>query len=143
MSGIRSGACLITMMLCVVGTSHAQAQAFGEQAPVQFKFNNTAETSEIYRQQLGASAAAAASSGLGGYGYGLSGQSSSQTTNGVTVTNTYNVTMSGSNDTLNVQGATVNANQTSTGTTQTSANTQGNTTNNTKKHVDTQSILNK
>jgi hypothetical protein len=100
------------------------AQGWGEQAPVQFKYSNQAMTSEVYRMQLGASAAAAAAaaSASGGFGGGL--QSSSNLNNAVQINNnaTYNVTVSGDSNYLNF-GDTINAQQSSTGTQQSSSNT--------------------
>jgi len=106
----------------------AQAQGWGEQAPLQFRYSNQGITNELYRNQLGLAAAAAATSSSslssGGSGSNGTNQLSSQLNNAVQVTesNTYNVTISGSGNYLNVTGATVNAQQSSTGTSQTSTN---------------------
>ena len=121
----RVGAALV-LCLCGLGsTGAAFAQAWGEQAPLQFRYINQGMTSEIARNQLGetAAAAAASSSSLGGSGGGL-GQASSQLSNVVQLDlhNTYNVTITGDGNYLNVTGSTVNAQQTSTGTTQTGIN---------------------
>jgi hypothetical protein len=110
-------------------SSSVLAQGWGEQAPVQFKFSNQSMTSEVYRLQLGASsaaAAAAAAAGGGGFGGGL--QSSSNLNNAVQINNnaTYNVTVSGDSNYLNF-GDTINAQQSSTGTQQSSANTSSST----------------
>ncbi|MGH6725360.1 MAG: hypothetical protein ACREB8_02295 [Pseudolabrys sp.] len=114
------------MVLWIVGLSGAAlAQGWGEQAPLQFRYSNQGISNEVYRNQLGMTAAAAAassSSGLSGGG-GL-GQSSSQLNNAIELNgnNTYNVTVTGDNNYLNVSGSSVNAQQTSTGTTQSSSN---------------------
>ena len=116
------------LLVGIVGSAGAaSAQAWGEQAPLQFRYSNQGISNEVYRNQLGASAAAAAasSSSLGGGGSGL-GQSSSQLNNAVQIvdSNTYNVTISGNGNYLNITGSNVNAQQTSTGTSQTSTNSK-------------------
>jgi hypothetical protein len=104
----------------------ACAQGWGEQAPMQFKYSNQGMSNEVYRLQLGASAvaaaAAASAAGGGGAGGGL-GQGSSNLNNAVQINNnaTYNVTVSGDSNYLNF-GDTINAQQTSSGTTQSSSN---------------------
>jgi hypothetical protein len=121
----RKSACLAISLCGIAGSvGAAAAQAWGEQAPVQFKYANQGLTNEVYRNQLGgAAAAASASASGGGLGSGT-GQSSNQLDNAVQINNanTYNITVSGSSNYLNVSGDTVNAQQTSTGTSQTSSN---------------------
>jgi hypothetical protein len=104
----------------------ARAQGYGEQAPLQFKYANQGLTNEVYRLQLGAAAAAAAASSSSSGGLGGNGQQSNNLNNAIQVYNnqTYNVTMSGSNDVLNVSGDTINAQQSSSGTKQTNTNTK-------------------
>ena len=105
----------------------ASAQGWGEQTPLQFKYLNQGVANELYRNQLGASAAASASSsGSGSLSNGGNGQSSNQLNNAVQISesNTYNVTITGNNNYLNVSGATVNAQQTSTGTSQANSNSK-------------------
>ena len=128
MSVHRVSAFLALFVVGLVGLpGAASAQGWGEQAPLQFKFLNQSMASEIARNQLGLSAAAAAASsssgGLGGSGLG---QVSSQLNNAVQIneSNTYNVTITGNGNYLNVSGSTVNAQQTSTGTSQASSNSQ-------------------
>ena len=95
------------VVFVALGPCGARAQGFGT-------------VNEVYRQQLGASAAAAAAS-AGVYGAGgLGAQSTNQLDNAVQINNNYYV--SGSGTILNVTGDQVNAQQQSTGTTQTSAN---------------------
>ena len=123
------------LLVGIVGTPGAAlAQAWGEQVPLQFRYINQGMASEIARNQLGETAAAAAASssssslgsgsgGSGGSSGGL-GQVSSQLNNAIQLDshNTYNVTITGNNNYLNVTGSSVNAQQTSTGTTQTGTN---------------------
>jgi len=116
--------------MAIVGSAgSASAQGWGEQAPLQFRYSNQGISNEVYRNQLGttAAAAAASSSSLGGSGGLGFGQSSNQLNNAVQLNeaNTYNVTISGSGNYLNVSGSTVNAQQTSTGTSQSSSNRSG------------------
>jgi hypothetical protein len=108
-----------------LASAPSRAQGYGEQAPLQFKYANQGLTNEVYRLQLGAAAAAAAASSSSG-GLGGNGQQSSNLNNAIQVYNnqTYNVTMSGSNDVLNVSGDTINAQQSSSGTKQTNTNTK-------------------
>jgi hypothetical protein len=122
----RVSAFLAVSLIGLIGSAGAAcAQAWGEQAPVQFKYSNQGQVDEVYRNQLGTAAATAAASAAalasGGSG---SGQSSSQLNNAVEVNsnNTYDVTVSGSSNYLNFGGDTVNAQQTSTGTKQASSN---------------------
>lgn len=128
MSSVRRvSAFLAISLIGFAGSAGAAlAQAWGEQAPVQFKYANQGATDEVERVQLGTAAITAGASTLGSGGSGGSGQSSGQTNNAVEVNsnNTYNVTVSGSSGTyLNFgDGATATATQTSTGTTQTSKN---------------------
>ena len=115
---------LIYAALAVSASSSAFAQGWGEQAPIQFKYSNQGVTNEIYRLQFGASVAASASSSSGGGGTGLgNAQSSSNLNNAVQINNSanYTVTISGTGNYLNF-GDTINAQQSSTGTQQTSAN---------------------
>ena len=134
MSMHRVGGLAALLFVGIVGSPGAAlAQAWGEQVPLQFRYINQGMAAEIARNQLGETAAAAAASsssslgsggiGSGGGGGGL-GQASSQLSNVVQLDshNTYNVTITGNNNYLNVTGSTVNAQQTSTGTTQTGIN---------------------
>jgi hypothetical protein len=130
----RVSAFFALLLLCMVGSPGAAlAQGWGEQVPLQFRYSNQGISNEVYRNQLGTTAAAAASSsssgGLSGGGGGF-GQSSNQLNNAIQLSgnNTYNVTVTGSNNYLNVSGSSVNAQQTSTGTTQSSSNSTGSTT---------------
>jgi len=110
--------------LAISPSSSAFPQGWGEQAPIQFKYSSQGVTNEIYRLQFGASVAASASSSSGGGGTGLgNAQSSSNLNNAVQINNSanYNVTISGTGNYLNF-GDTINAQQSSTGTQQTSAN---------------------
>ena len=127
MSMHRVGGFLALLVLGIVGSPGTSlAQGWGEQAPLQFKYINQGLASEVARNQLGQSAAAAAasSSSLGsGSGGGL-GQANNQLNNAIQLDshNTYNVTITGDNNYLNLSGSTVNAQQTSTGTSQTGTN---------------------
>lgn len=129
MSMHRISALLALVIVAVVGSAGAAlAQGWGEQAPLQFKYSNQGISNEVYRNQLGMSAAAAAASSSSGgslSGGGL-GQASSQLNNAVQLNeaNTYNVTITGNGNYLNVSGSSVNAQQTSTGTSQTSSNSK-------------------
>jgi Flp pilus assembly protein TadG len=123
------GAFFALLVAFVVGSAiPALAQGWGEQAPLQFKYINQGVTNEVYRNQLGTTAAAASSSSSLGSGSGSGlGQASSQLNNAVQLNenNTYNVTITGDGNYLNVTGSTVNAQQTSTGTKQTTTNSLG------------------
>lgn len=136
--------CLAVSFVVLAGAATgAAAQGWGEQAPVQFKYANQGLTAEVYRNQLSASAAAAsASARAGGLGYG---QSSNQLNNAVQINNnnTYNVTVSGSDNYLNFNGDTVNADQTSSGTTQTSDNSSNTSSSTTNKLHGSSDVLNK
>ena len=117
------------LLVGIVGSAGAaSAQAWGEQAPLQFRYSNQGISNEVYRNQLGttAAAAAASSSSSGSLGGSGLGQSSSQLNNAVQIvdSNTYNVTISGNGNYLNITGSNVNAQQTSTGTSQTSTNSK-------------------
>ncbi len=98
------------------------AQGFGEQRPLQFKNVNNGLTNEVYRRQLGASAVASATASSSGGGG--SGQSGSAVNNAVQTSRYLNITVSGENNILNVVGETINAEQQSSGTQQSSANEQ-------------------
>jgi hypothetical protein len=125
--------CAFSALLFVglVGSAGSvSAQGWGEQAPLQFKYSNQGISNEVYRNQLGTTAAAAAASSSSGGGSGGSlgsGQLSSQLNNAVQLDshNTYNVTITGNGNYLNVTGSNVNAQQTSTGTSQSSTNSSG------------------
>lgn len=133
----------LVMSLAASGfAAPALAQAWGEQAPVQFKFMNQGLTTEVYRNQLGAAAAAAAG-GVGGGALG-SGQSSNQLNNAVQIinNNNYNVSVSGEDNVLNFQGDTVNAQQSSTGTTQTNSNSANRNTTNSVNRGSRPEVLN-
>lgn len=123
-SARKASTFLVFFSICLVGSGGvACAQAWGEQAPVHFKYANQGMAQELYRNQLGAAAAASAASSSASGGGGL-GQSSNQLDNAVQLNNasTYNITISGKGDYLNISGDAVNAQQTSTGTKQTTRN---------------------
>jgi hypothetical protein len=128
---VRSVSAVLALSLAgLIGSSGAAlAQGWGEQAPLQFRYLSQGVTNEVYRNQLGTSAAAAAASSSslsGGSGSSGLGQSSNQLNNAIQVDShdTYNVTITGDGNYLNVTGSTVNAQQTSTGTSQTSTNSK-------------------
>jgi hypothetical protein len=127
---IRSVSAVLALSLAgfVASPGVALAQGWGEQAPLQFRYLSQGVTNEVYRNQLGTSAAAAAASSSslsGGSGGGI-GQASNQLNNAIQLDShdTYNVTITGDGNYLNVTGSTVNAQQTSTGTTQTTTNSK-------------------
>ena len=102
----------------------AFAQGFGEQRPLQFRNANNGLTLEVYRRQLGASAAASAAASATASGVGASGQSGSAVNNAVQTTRYLNVSVTGENNILNVVGETINASQESSNTEQSSSNQQ-------------------
>jgi hypothetical protein len=117
---------------CVAESTSARAQAYGEQAPLQFRYANQGAALEAYRQQymISQSQAATAANSAAAAGVGSSasgqGQGSSALNNAVQLTpsTTLNLNVSGSGNTLNVTGDTVSATHNSTGTGQTSQNSQ-------------------
>ena len=118
-------ALLILPFLCagaLLAGPCARAQGFGEQRPLQFKNANNGLTNEVYRRQLGAAAVATAVAGSSGGGG--SGQSGSAVNNAVQTSRYLNITVSGENNVLNVVGETINADQQSNGTLQSSENEQ-------------------
>ncbi len=123
---------ILLAALAFFGVSHsgeALSQAYGEQAPLQFRYANQGAALEAYRQQYMISQSqattAATSAGVGSSSSGQ-GQGSSALNNAVQLTpsTTLNLNVSGSGNTLNVTGDTVSATQNSTGTGQTSQNSQ-------------------
>ena len=121
------------LVFAVMGLSPvaAQAQMWGDQAPVNFRFSNQSSSNEAARVQLGASAIGAAaavanSNGINGSGGG-SGQASGQSLN--TVQEPITVTITGSGNTLNVTGNTTT--QKAEGTSQSAANTSQSNSNST------------
>lgn len=120
----RRYACVV-LALSLLAPVPVSAQGFGEQRPLQFKNANNALTNEVYRRQLGATsgASATATSSSGG----ASGQAGSAVNNAVQTTRYLNVTVSGQNNILNIVGETINAEQQSEGTGQSSVNAQTST----------------
>lgn len=117
-----------SLTLSFAAISGAEAQSgWAEQRPVQFRYSDQGMTNEVYRNQLGVSAAAAAATvaissrdGASGGGSGSGGQSSGQLQNVIQVNPIISNTGSG-NVYLNIGD--VNGAQTSTDSNQTSTNT--------------------
>ncbi len=120
----RRYACVV-LAFTLLAPAPVSAQGFGEQRPLQFKNANNGLTNEVYRRQLGAasSSSATATSSSGG----ASGQAGSAVNNAVQTTRYLNVTVSGQNNILNIVGETINAEQQSEGTGQSSVNEQTST----------------
>jgi hypothetical protein len=111
-----------SFILSLLAGAPAYAQGFGEQRALQFRFSNNGLTNEVYRRQLGASAVSSSSSSTSGGSE--PGQAGSGVNNAVQTTRYLNITVDGQNNVLNVVGETINAEQKSTGTQQSSTNEQ-------------------